>query len=160
MGRVIPRGEAARAADVVRGMGLVFTNGCFDILHGGHIYLLRQAKEEGGVLFVGLNSDQSTRRLKGSDRPVMPQEERAEILTALDVVDGVIIFEEDTPLELIKVLRPEVLVKGGDYTVEEVVGAGEVVSWGGRVVIVPYKEGYSSSDIIRRLIAGGRDNTG
>jgi len=159
MGRIIPRGEASPSADVVRGMGLVFTNGCFDILHAGHIYLLRQAKKEGGVLFVGLNSDQSTRRLKGGERPVMPQDERAEILCAVEMVDGVIIFEEDTPLELIKEIRPQVLVKGGDYDKDEIVGAKEVESWGGRVVIVPYKPGFSSSEIIRRIVAGGRDNT-
>jgi rfaE bifunctional protein nucleotidyltransferase chain/domain len=160
MGRVIPRKEAEQAAEYVRGMGLVFTNGCFDLLHGGHIYTLRKAKEEGGVLFVGLNSDSSVRRLKGEGRPIMPEAERAEVLSALEMVDGVVIFDEDTPLELIKELRPQVLVKGGDYTVEQVAGAKEMLSWGGRVVIIPYLEGYSTTNILQRLYALNRDNTG
>lgn len=135
-----------------QGKIIVFTNGCFDILHRGHIEYLAKAKEFGDVLIVGLNSDHSVERLKGKGRPINSQEDRATILDSLKPVDYVVIFEEDTPLRLIQVIQPDVLVKGGDYKFEEIVGAEFVISRGGRVVIVPYLEGKSTTKIIEQII--------
>ena len=129
---------------------IVFTNGCFDLLHRGHVYYLSKAREMGDLLVVGLNSDNSVSRLKGKGRPVNNQESRAEVLAALGMVDHVIIFEEDTPLELIRMVRPDLLVKGGDYRVEEIVGYDEVTSRGGSVHVIPLLEGYSTTAIIER----------
>jgi rfaE bifunctional protein nucleotidyltransferase chain/domain len=129
---------------------MVFTNGCFDLLHRGHIYYLSRARELGDLLVVGLNSDASVSRLKGPGRPVNPAESRAEVLGALAMVDHIIIFDEDTPLNLIRTLRPHLLVKGGDYRKEEIVGYREVVSWGGEVVTVPLLEGYSTTLMMKR----------
>jgi D-glycero-beta-D-manno-heptose 1-phosphate adenylyltransferase len=130
---------------------VAFTNGVFDILHPGHIFSLSQAAQEADYLIVGLNSDESVRRLKGKDRPINNQESRSLILAALLMVDAVVIFDEDTPLELINVARPDVLIKGGDYAIEQIVGAREVIANGGRVVINPIVEGYSTTEIIRKL---------
>lgn len=130
---------------------VVFTNGIFDLLHPGHVDVLTAARAEGDALIVGVNSDASTRRLKGEDRPVRSEADRTYVLAALDVVGAVTVFDEDTPLELIRHLRPDVLVKGGDYTAETVVGADDVRSWGGRVVIVPLTAGHSTTAIINRL---------
>ncbi|MEQ1676684.1 MAG: D-glycero-beta-D-manno-heptose 1-phosphate adenylyltransferase [Chitinophagaceae bacterium] len=127
---------------------IAFTNGVFDLLHQGHIFSLSQAAKEADCLIVGLNSDASVKRLKGDNRPVNDQESRAIILASLVMVDAVVIFEEDTPLRLITALLPEVLVKGGDYTIDQVVGAKEVMANGGRVVINPILEGFSTSNII------------
>lgn len=127
---------------------IVFTNGCFDVLHRGHVYYLAKAREMGEVLVVGLNSDASVSRLKGEGRPVNKQNARAEVLGALGMVDYIVIFGEDTPLELIRSLKPDLLVKGGDYKVEEIVGYQEVISHGGQVLTIPIMEGYSSSSII------------
>ncbi|MDX2431192.1 MAG: D-glycero-beta-D-manno-heptose 1-phosphate adenylyltransferase [Bacteroides sp.] len=127
---------------------IVFTNGCFDVLHRGHVYYLAKAREMGEVLVVGLNSDASASRLKGEGRPVNKQNARAEVLGALGMVDYIVIFGEDTPLELIRSLKPDLLVKGGDYKVEEIVGYQEVISHGGQVLTIPIMEGYSSSSII------------
>jgi D-beta-D-heptose 7-phosphate kinase/D-beta-D-heptose 1-phosphate adenosyltransferase len=135
---------------------IAFTNGVFDILHPGHIFSLSQAAKEADYLIVGLNSDDSVKRLKSSGRPINNQESRSLILAALLMVDAVVIFEEDTPLELINALRPDVLVKGGDYTIEQIVGAKEVVRNGGRVVINPIVEGYSTTDIVNKLKSVGR----
>lgn len=129
---------------------MVFTNGCFDLLHRGHIYYLSRARELGDLLVVGLNSDESVTKLKGTDRPVNNQEARADMLGALGFVDYIIIFEEETPLDLINELKPDLLVKGGEYKMEEIVGHREVASWGGRVATIPMLEGYSSSSIINR----------
>lgn len=129
---------------------IVFTNGCFDLLHRGHIYYLSRARELGDLLVLGLNSDSSVSKLKGPGRPVNNQQSRAEVLGALAFVDYIIVFEEETPLELITILQPDLLVKGGDYKVEEIVGYQEVTSRGGRVVTIPLLEGYSSSSIIER----------
>jgi len=129
---------------------MVFTNGCFDLLHRGHIYYLSRARELGTLLVVGLNSDASVTKLKGTDRPVNNQEARADMLGALGFVDYIIIFEEETPLELITLLQPDLLVKGGEYKTEEIVGHREVVSWGGRVETIPMLKGYSSTSIINR----------
>ena len=129
---------------------MVFTNGCFDLLHRGHIYYLSRARELGDMLVVGLNSDSSVTLLKGSGRPVNMVEARAEVLGALAFVDYIIVFEEETPLNLITRLEPDILVKGGDYKVEDIVGYRELSSWGGRVQTIPLLEGYSSSSIIDR----------
>jgi D-glycero-beta-D-manno-heptose 1-phosphate adenylyltransferase len=133
------------------GKSIAFTNGCFDILHQGHIFSLSQAAKEADILVVGLNSDGSTRRLKGESRPINNQQSRALILASLLMVDAVVIFEEDTPLELIKDLMPDVIVKGGDYKMEEIVGAKEVIASGGRVVINPLKEGFSTTGLIEKI---------
>jgi rfaE bifunctional protein nucleotidyltransferase chain/domain len=129
---------------------LVFTNGCFDVLHRGHIYYLSRARELGDLLVLGLNSDESVSRLKGPGRPVNPQEARAEVLGGLAFVDHIIIFPEDTPLNLINAVRPHVLIKGGDYKADEIVGYEQVRSWGGKVKTIPLLEGYSSTSIIDR----------
>jgi len=126
----------------------VFTNGCFDILHVGHVRYLREARLLGDRLVVGLNSDSSVKRLKGDSRPVVSEENRKEVLEALESVDEVVLFEEDTPLELIKKVRPNVLVKGGDYSIDDIVGAKEVISWGGEVRSLNFHSGHSSSQII------------
>lgn len=128
-----------------------FTNGCFDILHPGHIASLSDAALEADYLVVGLNSDASARRLKGDGRPVMDEQSRALMLSSLLMVDAVVIFEEDTPLELIELIRPDVLVKGGDYTLEQIVGANEVIASGGRVVINPIVPGFSTTGIINKI---------
>jgi len=134
---------------------VVFTNGCFDLLHPGHVRLLEQARALGDALVVGLNSDASVRRLKGdpegSGRPLVPQAGRAEVLAALACVDAVTIFEEDTPRELIAALLPDVLVKGGDWKPDQIVGREEVEAAGGKVVVVPYVEGYSTSALIAKI---------
>lgn len=130
---------------------IVFTNGCFDILHPGHIAVLSAAKSMGTKLIVGLNADTSVRRLKGESRPVQDENSRALILASLVFVDMVVIFEEDTPLNLIQTLHPQVLVKGGDYTLENIVGAQEVLAKGGRVEIIPLKQGYSTTNIVNKM---------
>jgi len=135
----------------VKGESVVFTNGCFDLLHVGHIQLLHAAVKQGSRLVVGVNSDESVRRLKGPGKPIISQEDRVSILAALECVDMVIVFEDDTPLELIRVLRPDVLVKGADYTKEAVVGYREVESWGGKVVIIPLLEGSSTTSIVELI---------
>ena len=129
---------------------LVFTNGCFDILHRGHIYYLSKARELGDLLIVGLNSDASVAGLKGPARPVNDQVARAEVLGSLVFVDYIIVFEQETPLHLISALEPDILVKGGDYNEEDIVGYDEVTSRGGSVVTIPLLEGYSTSSIIQR----------
>jgi len=129
----------------------VFTNGVFDILHPGHIFSLSQAATEADFLIVGVNSDNSVKRLKGTARPINNQDSRVLLLASLLMVDAVVIFEEDTPLELINSIRPDVLVKGGDYAIEQIVGAKEVQLNGGRVVINPIIAGYSTTDIIDKL---------
>jgi rfaE bifunctional protein nucleotidyltransferase chain/domain len=130
---------------------IAFTNGVFDLLHPGHIDLLLAARGTADALVVGVNSDDSVRRLKGVGRPVRSAEERAFVLAAVECVDLVVVFPEDTPLELVKALKPDVIVKGGDYTEATIVGASEVKSWGGRVVVVPLTPGQSTTAIIRKL---------
>ena len=132
---------------------VVFTNGVFDLIHPGHVDVLAHARAQGDALIVGLNSDRSVQRLKGPDRPVRTEAERAYVLAALGDVDAVVTFQEDTPLALIQRLRPDVLVKGGDYDRSSVVGRDEVESWGGRVVIVPLRPGQSTTAIIEKLRA-------
>jgi D-glycero-beta-D-manno-heptose 1-phosphate adenylyltransferase len=133
------------------GKKIAFTNGVFDILHPGHIFSLSEAAREGDYLVLGLNADASVKRLKGESRPVNNQEARAILLASMLMVDAVVIFEEDTPLELIKSIMPDVIVKGGDYTVEQVAGGREVIANGGRVVINPILEGYSTTALIARM---------
>lgn len=130
---------------------VVFTNGCFDILHKGHISSLSLAAKEGDVLIVALNADDSVTRLKGAGRPVSDESSRSIIMASLLMVDAVVVFQEDTPLELINNIMPDVLVKGGDYTLDEIVGAKEVMENGGRVVINPILEGFSTSGIISKI---------
>jgi D-beta-D-heptose 7-phosphate kinase / D-beta-D-heptose 1-phosphate adenosyltransferase len=133
------------------GETIVFTNGCFDLLHVGHIALLEDCRRFGSKLVLGLNSDASVGRLKGPARPIVSERERARVMAALAAVDAVVLFEEDTPLELIRALKPNVLVKGGDYTIETVVGHEEVFAFGGRVEIVPTVEGFSTTNIVKKL---------
>jgi rfaE bifunctional protein nucleotidyltransferase chain/domain len=130
---------------------VVFTNGVFDLLHPGHVDVLVGARRRGDALVVGLNSDDSVRRLKGPGRPVRSEAERAYVLAALEAVDVVSVFGEDTPLELVRVLRPDVIVKGGDYAPETIVGAAEVRAWGGEVVVIPLTPGQSTTAIIEKL---------
>ena len=130
---------------------VVFTNGCFDVLHFGHVHYLLEAKKLGDILVVGLNSDDSVRRLKGPSRPINGEKERAFVLAALNCVDYVVLFKEDTPENLIKIVQPDVLVKGGDYTIDQIVGADFVMQNGGTVTTIPFVEGYSSTQIIEQL---------
>jgi len=134
-----------------QGKKVVFSNGVFDLLHKGHIFSLSQAAKEGDKLIIGLNSDSSVKKLKGETRPINDQDARALLLAALTMIDAVVIFEEDTPLNLITSILPDVLVKGGDYTVDEIAGAKEVIDNGGKVVINPILDGYSTTAIINAI---------
>lgn len=150
-------GKVRSLEDTIRWRGsqsgpVVFTNGVFDLLHVGHVALLEQARACGSALVVGVNSDASVRRLdKGADRPLVPAEERARVLAALASVDCVVLFDEETPRDLIRALKPDVLVKGADYEKAQIVGAADVEGWGGRVVRVPLVPGRSTTDLLRRL---------
>jgi D-beta-D-heptose 7-phosphate kinase/D-beta-D-heptose 1-phosphate adenosyltransferase len=134
-----------------RGQKVVFTNGCFDVLHRGHVHLLRQAKALGDLLIVALNSDRSVTTIKGPARPVMDQASRVELIAAMEMVDYVVVFDKPDPYELIEAIKPGVLVKGGDWKIDEVVGAEVVERAGGRVVLIPYLEGFSTTKIIERM---------
>ncbi|MBN1364718.1 MAG: D-glycero-beta-D-manno-heptose 1-phosphate adenylyltransferase [Syntrophaceae bacterium] len=134
-----------------KGKKIAFTNGCFDILHVGHIRYLREAKKNADVLVLALNSDSSVRSIKGKKRPLMTEKERAEILAALEFIDFVTIFPESTPLKLINFLKPDVLIKGGDWPKDKVVGREDVVKWGGKVVIIPEVEGKSTTNIVEKI---------
>jgi D-beta-D-heptose 7-phosphate kinase/D-beta-D-heptose 1-phosphate adenosyltransferase len=151
--KVVDRDLLAKRVAEWRASGetIVFTNGCFDLLHVGHVTLLEDCRKFGSKLVLGLNSDASVQRLKGPTRPVVGERERARVMAALAAVDAVVLFDEDTPLELIRALKPNVLVKGGDYSVETVVGHEDVIASGGRVEIVPTVEGFSTSNIVRKL---------
>ena len=153
MGEVLTLHEAKRRRALARALGrcFVFTNGCFDVIHPGHVELLTQARRLGDYLLVGLNTDRSVRALKGDGRPVQDEHARAVVAAALDPVDGVLLFDGDTPLELIQEIVPDVLVKGGDYTKDQVVGADIVEAAGGTVVIIPLVPGQSSSALVERL---------
>jgi rfaE bifunctional protein nucleotidyltransferase chain/domain len=141
------------------GNDIVFTNGCFDLLHPGHIHTLTRAKALGDVLVVGINSDTSVKRLKGEHRPILSEHERALLLAALEVVDYVTVFIEDTPLELIRLLQPQVLVKGGDWNIEGVIGKEIVERNGGTVVVIPYQPGFSTTTIIQRILKAHLQST-
>ena len=134
-----------------KGKKVVFTNGCFDLLHVGHVRYLRRAREAGDFLVVGLNSDSSVRRIKGPGRPILPGRERAELLSALEFVDAVVIFSEPTPIRLIELIRPDVLVKGADWSADQIVGGDLVRLSGGQVRRIPLAKGKSSSAIIKRI---------
>jgi len=135
------------------GKKVVFTNGCFDLLHSGHIHLFREAKKRGDVFIVALNDDSSIKKIKGTSRPIFPLIERIEILGAIEEIDYLTSFSEETPQRIIAQLLPDVLVKGGDWKPEEVVGKIEVEEAGGEVVIIPYLEGSSSSEILKRIVS-------
>lgn len=134
-----------------RGGTVVFTNGVFDLLHPGHVRYLQEARQLGDALIVGLNSDRSVRAIKGQDRPITPEDERAEILLALECVDAVAIFDDDTPAEIVKCIQPDVLVKGADWGPDNIVGRDTVEARGGRVVRMPLVEGYSTTELVRRV---------
>lgn len=153
LGRVVSEDELIEQVAAFRRAGrrIAFTNGCFDLLHPGHIHCLEQARSFCDALAVGLNSDRSVREMKGHGRPLVPQDERAEVLAALAAVDWVVIFDEPTPQRLIARLLPDVLVKGEDWAAEEIVGRAAVEAAGGRVARVPIEPGYSTSEIIRRI---------
>ncbi len=135
-----------------QGKKVVFTNGCFDLIHGGHIELFKKAKSLGDVLIVALNTDASVRKIKGPSRPVFPLEERFEVLGAIEYIDYLTSFSEETPQKIIAALLPDVLVKGGDWPPDQVVGKKEVEAAGGRVVLVPYLKGHSSSSILKKIL--------
>ena len=147
------RAEAAAFAERHRSSGrrVVFTNGVFDLLHPGHVRYLRQARALGDVLIVGLNGDRSVRRNKGPDRPINSQDERAEILSALESVDAVVVFDEETPADIILALQPDVLVKGADWAADAIVGRDTVEAGGGEVVRIPVEQGFSTTAIVHRI---------
>jgi D-beta-D-heptose 7-phosphate kinase/D-beta-D-heptose 1-phosphate adenosyltransferase len=152
--KLVSRAEAVRwvRAQQAQGRRVVFTNGCFDLLHRGHVEYLEAARRLGDALIVAVNTDASVRRLeKGAGRPVNSEADRARVLAALASVDRVVLFAEDTPRELVAELKPDVLVKGGDYRPEEIVGREEVLAGGGRVVAVPFLPGYSTSELMSRI---------
>jgi len=140
-----------------QGKKVVFTNGCFDLLHGGHIHLFREARKHGDILVVAVNDDFSVKKIKGASRPIFPLEERLEILEAIEEIDYLTYFSEDTPQEVIALLLPDVLVKGGDWKPEDVVGKREVEGAGGDVRIIPYLEGCSTSEIIERIVQSAEE---
>jgi len=152
--KIISREDAARWVRELqtRGLKVVFTNGCFDLLHPGHVDYLEEARSLGDALIVAVNTDASVRRLgKGPARPLNPESDRARVLAALAAVDRVVLFDEDTPHEILTELKPDVLVKGGDYRLEEVVGREIVLARGGQVMILPFREGYSTTVLLDRL---------
>jgi D-beta-D-heptose 7-phosphate kinase/D-beta-D-heptose 1-phosphate adenosyltransferase len=153
MNKILERNALSNELEELRKKGkkIAFTNGCFDILHVGHVRYLREAKKTADVLVLALNSDSSVRSIKGEKRPLMNENERAEMLAALEFVDFVTIFEELTPLELINCLKPDILIKGGDWPEEKVVGREEVKKWGGRVAIIPEIEGKSTTNIVEKI---------
>lgn len=161
MGSLRPAEKLLSRAEVLERFGrprtgrVVFTNGCFDLLHPGHVEYLDGARRLGDALVVGLNTDRSVRALKGTGRPLVPEDARGLVLAGLASVDAVTLFDEDTPRELLAALLPDVLVKGGDYQVEDVVGGREVEAAGGVVRILPFRKGFSTSDLVERIRAGG-----
>jgi rfaE bifunctional protein nucleotidyltransferase chain/domain len=154
MSKITPSNELKATVERLKreGKKVVFTNGCFDILHAGHTRYLREARKLGDALILALNSDSSVRSIKGPMRPIVPEAERAEVVASLDSVDYVTVFDELTPLELIEFLRPDVIVKGGDWAEKDIVGAETVRKWGGRVAIMPQIEGASTTNIIDKVL--------
>ena len=148
--KIVTKDFFEQQAEALHRQKIVFTNGCFDVLHYGHVRYLAQARQLGDVLVVGLNSDASVRRLKGEGRPINPEQARAFVLAALEMVDYVCLFEEDTPYNLISAVQPDVLVKGGDYAIDNIVGGDIVKKRNGEVVVLPFVEGYSSTRIIEK----------
>ena len=154
MGKILSREQLKKEIERLRqgGKKIAFTNGCFDILHVGHTRYLRDARKTGDVLILALNSDASVRAIKGEKRPLVPEAERADLVASLEAVDYVTIFDELTPLELIEFLQPDVIVKGGDWSEENVVGRQSVRKWGGKVVIIPETKGASTTNIVEKII--------
>ena len=155
--KVVAFKELAALADELHAAKkkLVTTNGCFDILHFGHLHYLAEARDLGDRLVIGLNSGDSVRRLKGPTRPINDEATRAHLLAALEVVDAVVVFEQDTPLDLIHIVLPDVLVKGGDWKPEQIVGADLVLARGGKVLSLPFVEGYSTTSIEQKILQSG-----
>ncbi len=153
MKKILERNTLKNKLEKLRkeGKKIAFTNGCFDIIHVGHVRYLREAKKTADVLVLALNSDSSVRAIKGEERPLVNAQDRAEILAALEFVDFVTIFEELTPLELINYLKPDVLIKGGDWPEEKIVGREEIKKWGGRVAIIPEVKGKSTTNIVEKI---------
>jgi rfaE bifunctional protein nucleotidyltransferase chain/domain len=153
MENILSRETLKERLDILKGEGktIVFTNGCFDIIHAGHVRYLREAKNLGDILVLALNSDSSVKAIKGAERPIVPEEERAIVVGSLKSVDYVILFDEETPLRLIEYLRPHILVKGGDWDEENVVGRDAVRHWGGKVVIIPEVKGASTTNIVDKI---------
>ncbi len=153
MNKILTRDVLQKKLEALRKQGkkIAFTNGCFDILHIGHVRYLREAKKAADVLVLALNSDASVRSIKGEKRPLVNEKERAEVLAALEFIDFVTIFPELTPLELIKYLKPDVLIKGGDWPEDKVVGREEIKQWGGRVAIIPEVKGKSTTNIVEKI---------
>jgi len=151
--RVLTEGQAATFTAEARSAGrrIVFTNGVFDLLHPGHVRYLQDARALGDLLIVGLNADGSVRRNKGPGRPITPQNERAEVLAALSSVDAVVVFPEDTPAEIIRLVQPDILVKGADWPADQIVGRDTVEARGGRVVLLPVAQGHSTTSIVERI---------
>ena len=164
MNKIRSKAELKAVIDRLKreGKKVIFTNGCFDILHAGHTRYLSEARKLGDVLVLALNSDRSVQALKGPMRPIVPEAERAEVLAALSSVDYVTVFDEMTPLALIEFLRPDVIVKGGDWAEKDIVGADAVRTWGGRVAVMPELEGASTTNIIEKIlqVCGSREPTG
>jgi rfaE bifunctional protein nucleotidyltransferase chain/domain len=152
-GKVKDRDEIASIADEARKSGkkAVFTNGCFDLLHRGHVHILRQAKAAGDLLIVGINSDSSVKSIKGPTRPILPQTDRVELIAAMEMVDYVVLFDEPDPYRLIAAIKPNVLAKGGDWSADKIVGADIVAQNGGRILVIPYLDGFSTTEIIERI---------
>jgi D-glycero-beta-D-manno-heptose 1-phosphate adenylyltransferase len=142
--------KAITAAARTNGEIIVFTNGCFDLIHRGHVHLLREAKALGDLLIVAINSDKSVKTIKGPTRPILPEIDRVELIAAMEMVDYVLLFEESDPYKVIAALRPQVLVKGADWTAEEIVGSDIVRRDGGKVVVIPYLKGFSTTEIINK----------
>ena len=145
--------EVAEIAAQARqqGQSVVFTNGCFDLLHRGHVHILREARASGDLLIVGINSDTSVRSIKGPLRPILPQTDRIELIAAMEMVDYVVLFDEPDPYRAIAAIKPNVLAKGGDWSAEKIVGADIVEQNGGRVAVIPYLPGFSTTEIIERI---------
>ncbi|MGB7950674.1 MAG: D-glycero-beta-D-manno-heptose 1-phosphate adenylyltransferase, partial [Candidatus Binatia bacterium] len=143
--------QALVAEARANGKVVVFTNGCFDLLHRGHVHLLREAKALGNVLIVGINSDASVQALKGKSRPILSETDRIELIAAMEMVDYVVIFTEPDPLHVISVLRPDILVKGGDWSPDRIIGADVVEAEGGKVAVIPYVKGFSTTEIIDKV---------
>jgi D-beta-D-heptose 7-phosphate kinase/D-beta-D-heptose 1-phosphate adenosyltransferase len=142
---------AIAAAARAKGQTVVFTNGCFDLLHRGHVHILRQAKAAGDLLIVGVNSDRSVKSIKAQQRPILPETDRVELIAAMEMVDYVILFDDPDPHKLIAAIKPQVLAKGGDWSSDKIIGADIVEAAGGRVVVIPYLKGFSTTEIIERI---------
>jgi D-beta-D-heptose 7-phosphate kinase/D-beta-D-heptose 1-phosphate adenosyltransferase len=158
MKKILERDVLKTILDKLKNEGakIAFTNGCFDILHVGHVRYLQEAKKTADILVLALNSDSSVRSIKGEKRPLVPEEERAEVLAALECIDFITIFPELTPLELICYLKPDLLIKGGDWPEEKVVGRDEIRQWGGQVAIIPEVAGKSTTNIVEKIISAYR----